>query len=441
MQPLEPWIEQQYRHSATALLRSVSPITLVKTRPGFGQTIRARAGAIVASPVLAAYDPEPDYFFHWYRDSAVVVDALRLLAEDTDLRIDTRGQFSDFVRFSLTLGELDGRELVQAPGWRAQVTGDYLKYLRSDADLASVHGDSVAADTRLNPDGTLDVSSWARPQFDGPALRALALLRWIRSPCFEGVPPAPVEALLRNDLAVVFKHWRDACFDIWEEEKGLHYYTLRVCAAALDNGADWLDARGSADAVRYRADAQSILRQLDGYWLAEEQYYRSRILESGERSAKELDIAVILATIHAAGDAATHSARDPRMHLTLARLETLFGDLYPINRDRDPAHAPAMGRYAGDVYFSGGAYFFSTFGAAEFYYCAAPSAQDPHRLIARGDGFLRTAQAFTPQSGDLAEQFDQRTGEPRSARDLAWSYAAFISCIAARRRAQRFLMS
>jgi glucoamylase len=431
MQPLEPWIEQQYRHSATAMLLSVSPVAVLKTRAGFGQTIRARAGAIVASPVLAAYDPEPDYFFHWYRDSAVVVDALRLLAEDTDSSIDTRGHFSDFVRFSLALGELDGRDLVQAPGWRAHVTDDYLKYLRSDSDLASV---------RVNPDGTLDVSSWARPQFDGPALRALALLRWIRSPCFEGVAPAPVEALLRNDLAVTFKHWRDASFDIWEEEKGLHYYTLRVCAAALDSGADWLGTRGSPDAHRYRADAHSILRQLDGYWLAEEQYYRSRILESGARSTKELDIAVILATIHAAGDAATHSVRDPRMHSTLARLQTLFGDLYPINRDRDPAHAPAMGRYAGDVYFSGGAYFFSTFGAAEFYYCAAPSAQDPHRLIERGDGFLRTARAFTPQSGDLAEQFDQRTGEPRSARHLAWSYAAFISCIVARRRAQRFLM-
>jgi len=64
----------------------------------------------------------------------------------------------------------------------------------------------------------------------------------------------------------------------------------------------------------------------------------------------------------------------------------------------------------------------------------------PHQHIERGDGFLRTARAFTPQSGDLAEQFDQRTGEPRSARQLAWSYAAFISCIVARRRAQRFLM-
>ena len=441
MQPLGPWIEQQYRHSAAAMLRSVSPVSLIKTRAGFGQTIGARAGAIVASPVLAAYDPEPDYFFHWYRDSAVVVDALRLLAEDPDAGIDTRRCFSDFVRFSAALGELDGRALVQAPGWRARVAADHLKYLRTDSDLAAVHGESIAAETRVNPDGTLDVSSWARPQFDGPALRALALLRWIRSPCFEGTPRAPLEALLRSDLAVTSKHWRDPSFDIWEEEKGLHYYTLRVCAAALDGGADWLQMRGgSPQAEAYRSDAQAILRQLDGYWLADEQYYRSRILESGQRSAKELDIAVILATIHAAGDAATHSVRDPRMHATLTRLESLFAELYPINRDRDPGRAPAMGRYAGDVYFSGGAYFFSTFGAAEFYYCAAPGAQQPDRLLERGDEFLRTARAFIPQSGDLAEQFDQRTGEPRSARHLAWSYAAFISCIAARRRAQQFLM-
>jgi|HubBroStandDraft_1064217.scaffolds.fasta_scaffold17732_2 glucoamylase len=441
MEPLEPWIERQYRHSAVSMLRSVSPISLVKTRAGFGQTIGARAGAIVASPVLAAYDPEPDYFFHWYRDSAVVVDALRLLAEDAGLKLDTRAFFSDFVRFSVALGTLDGRALVQAPGWRDQVAPDFLKYLRTDSDLSLAHGESIAAETRVNPDGTLDVSSWPRPQFDGPALRALALLRWLRSPCFEGAPPAPVEVLLRSDLSVVFKHWRDASFDIWEEEKGLHYYTLRVCAAALDSGADWLEMRGeSAEAGKYRADAQSILQRLDGYWLAEDHYYRSRILESGQRSVKDLDIAVILATIHAAGDAATHSVRDPRMHATLTRLERLFGELYPINRDRDPAYAPAMGRYAGDVYFSGGAYFFSTFGAAEFYYCAATSAPDPHRLLERGDAFLRTARNFTPESGDLAEQFDQRTGEPRSARHLAWSYAAFISCIAARRRAQRFLM-
>ena len=71
-------------------------------------------GSIVASPVLAAYDPEPDYFFHWYRDSAVVIDALRLLFEDGSAGPGALAQFSDFVRFSLSLQHLDGRALVAA---------------------------------------------------------------------------------------------------------------------------------------------------------------------------------------------------------------------------------------------------------------------------------------------------------------------------------------
>src|ERR1700683_1375898 len=82
MEPLDRWITRQYRHSAIAMLRSVSPLGIIKVRPGFAQTVRPQRGAIVASPVLGAYDPEPDYFFHWFRDSAVVIDALRILFQD-----------------------------------------------------------------------------------------------------------------------------------------------------------------------------------------------------------------------------------------------------------------------------------------------------------------------------------------------------------------------
>jgi glucoamylase len=63
-----------------------------------------------------------------------------------------------------------------------------------------------------------------------------------------------------------------------------------------------------------------------------------------------------------------------------------------------------------------------------------PAAQ---ALLARGDAFLETVRAFTPPSGDLSEQFDQRTGAQSSAQQLAWSYAAFISCTEARRRVIR----
>ena len=91
------------------------------------------------------------------------------------------------------------------------------------------------------------------------------------------------------------------------------------------------------------------------------------------------------------------------------------------------------------MYYSGGAYYFSTLGAAEFCFLAA-AAQTPGsaartQWFARGDAFLETVRAFTPASGDLSEQFDQRTGEQTSAKHLAWSYAGFISCVTARRAA------
>ena len=442
----EAWLEGQLRHSARAMLASISPLSIVKRRPGFGQTVRPVAGAIVASPVLGDWKPEPDYFFHWFRDSAVVIDALRLLHAERRVGDDALRHLHDFVRFSLALNRLDGRVLAAEADRRARVAPEFLQYLREDGELATIHGDAVAADTRVNADGTLDISRWSRPQHDGPPLRALALLRWIASARLDGALLADAAALLRFDLAFTLRHWREPSYDIWEEECGHHYYTQRVSAAALAAGAAWLERLGdTAQARRCRDEAQAALHLLDGYWVDEppsadttQGYYRSRVSVAGGSGAKALDIAVILAAIHAAGAELagappSHGCADPRMHATLARLDALFDAAYPINHGRPARHGAALGRYAGDVYFSGGAYYFSTLGAAEFCFRAAAASGDARDWYARGDAYLATVRAYTPPSGDLSEQFDQRSGEQTSARHLAWSYAAFISCVHARR--------
>jgi glucoamylase len=438
MQSIEPWLDLQYRHAASAMLRSISPIGIVKQRPGFGQTVRPCKGAIVASPVLASYDPDPDYFFHWYRDSAVIIDALRLLHRDGSVGATAREHLVDFVHFSRALLQIDGRALVNNRTWRAAVAPDFTQFLRTDADLGAAHGEAIAGETRVNPDGTLDISSWPRPQHDGLALRALALLRWMSGADPEDEAGRALAALVRFDLDFTLRHWREPSFDIWEEERGQHYYTLRVAAAALMAGAGWVEQLGEGELARhYHAEAQAIHRALDEFWLADAGYYRSRVLSSGAPSTKELDIAVILAAIHsaAAGDAARHSTQDPRMHATLERLDSLFDAAYDINRGRPSERGPAMGRYAGDVYYSGGAYFFSTLGAAEFCFRAAQGAVDAAAWIYRGDAYLRTVRAYIPSDGAMSEQFDQHTGAQTSARELAWSYAAFISCVHARREA------
>jgi glucoamylase len=210
-------------------------------------------------------------------------------------------------------------------------------------------------------------------------------------------------------------HASHPCFDIWEEELGLHYYTVSVSEAALTAGAAWFkpsDPGFSADCAR-QGSALAALRQ--SFWSQDQGYIRSRFLPQG-RSAKELDISVILAANHA------KQACDSRLIATLDRLAALFRESYAINREHGPG--PAMGRYAGDVYYSGGAYYFSTLGAAEFCYRAGDRI--------RGDAFLETVRRFAPESGLMAEQFDQTTGMPTSAKDLAWSHAAFLTCAHAR---------
>jgi glucoamylase len=315
------------------------------------------------------------------------------------------------------------------------VAPDFVQYLRPDTELESVHGDAVAAETRVNPDGTLDISRWARPQHDGPPLRALTVLRWMRDAPLDPQLRGECAQLLREDLRFTRERWRQPCYDIWEEERGLHYFTLRVSAQALEEGADWLDAGGErAPAQGCRGEAGAILETLDGYWLADQGYYRSRVLEAGERSAKELDIAVVLSALHARDDRDVHCVSDPRIQATLGALDAIFEADYPINHARPAARGPALGRYRADRYYSGGAYYFSTLAAAELCFRAARGG-GRDALLSRGERYLETVRAFTPESGDMSEQFDQRTGEQTSAKHLAWSYAAFISCAAARRAA------
>jgi glucoamylase len=432
---LEPWLDRQYRYAAASMLESVSPVRIVKTRPGFGQTVRPRKGSVVASPELADWNPEPDYFFHWYRDSALVMDALRLLVNAGSVGREAGTHFRDFVHFSLSLQKLDGRTLAAATR-RENCAPEFVRFLRSETELAMVHGDAVLAETRVNADGTLDISKWTRPQHDGAPLRALAVLRWVQDVQIDTDLSIDLSELVCADLKFTSTHWHEPSFDIWEEERGLHYYTLCVSAAALETGAHWLERRGGWDVAQsYRAQGQAIRRTLDGFWLPEAGHFRSRILSSGSRSPKDLDISVILAAIHAAGEGIPHTVRDPRIQATLAQLELLFDAAYPINHQRSERAAPAMGRYAGDVYYSGGAYYFSTLGAAEFCFRAAVQSVDAGVWIKRGDAFLETVRVFTPPGGDMSEQFDQRTGVQTSARHLAWSYAAFISCVAARRLA------
>jgi glucoamylase len=476
---LQEWMNRQYVLSAAAMLRAVSATDLVKERRGFGQTIRPSPGSVLASPEIASYDPDPDYFFHWLRDSALVMDALRVLIADRAFGPELLHHFSDFVDFSLALCRLDGGEFVKRVDFAATIDPGSRVHARSADELSRIVGDRVLGEPRFNPDGSLDIIKWGRPQHDGPALRALTLLRlWRNDAPREPLNRSSLSSLLEQDLDFTLNHFQEPCFDLWEETFGHHYHTRLVQFAALSDGAEWMDESGDlARASAYRAAALKLRERLDAHFDARDGIYVSHAFDAPETAgfadAKRLDIAILLAVIQAARPDGPHGVLDPKVLATLGRLEALFAKAYKINRERAASCAPAMGRYADDVYYSGGAYYFSTLGAAQFYFCFAeavgrgamvPISESNRMLLAdmlgalpealgatslearytkglfnallnRGDRFMAMVRAHTPASGELSEQFDQTNGAQTSAKNLAWSHAAFITAFTSRKRA------
>ncbi|ABC24097.1 glycoside hydrolase family 15 protein [Rhodospirillum rubrum] len=442
---LEDWLTTQIPRSAEWMLSAVSRVDLVKERPLFGQRIVPLPGSILASPVDAAWDPEPDYFFHWFRDAAVILDAIRVLALDGILSAArAKALLHDSLTFAQTVARLQGAALADG-AYRTATRPEGVQYLRDPASIAGICGLRVAAETRVNADGTFDITTWARPQTDGPALRALTHLRWDAQGTVDEADRPLLQALIAADLAVVEALWAEPSFDPWEEECGTHYYTRLLQAEALERGADWL-AGGATDASpteaktqadRLRQTARTILDQLESHWTGDILVSRQGI-EGGGDPGKLLDIAVILGVVHAAREGDRHGLLDPRIEATFAALEALFRADYPINHALPPGRGPAFGRYRTDAYFSGGAFYFSTFGAAEYHYHRARLRNDPASLAA-GDAILATTRAYAPADGDMAEQFDKTTGAQSSARTLAWSHAGLITAASARRRAQDHL--
>jgi glucoamylase len=455
---LDHWIDQEARFAASAMLRAVSAMNLVKERPGFGQRVVPRPGSVLASPIPAAYDPDPDYFFHWFRDSAIIIDALRVAEAEGFEEPTAVVRLREFVDFSRSLHELDGRELIRHARFRNEFQPSFLQYVRPDDELAGVFGRAVLGEARVNPDGTLDFTRWARPQNDGPALQVLALTRWRDTrPDLDDGLQAAIHELVIGDLDFIQAHATERSFDIWEEENGYHYYTQLAQAEALVRGAEWLEEKLDAKRARARRSAaDTLISSLDAYWSAKDGYYRSRTGVVGGVPEKTLDISAILGVLHAGRMKGAHSVLDPKAQATLTALEDHFDAEYPINQERPANQGPAIGRYAKDAYYGGNPWYLATLAAAEFYFKLAialrsgvPLAEanenarfrerlgalNPNAAFERGDTFMRTVQAYTPPSGDLSEQFDRATGAQTSAKHLAWSYAAFITAAASRRQA------
>jgi len=443
---LTDWLARQELRSWQHMLENISPKT--PKRPGDPPPL---PGIVVA----ALQRRDPDYYFHWVRDSALIMhtaaDAFALHRSYAD-RAQFEGQFADFLALSRRLQQLPSKYGLGEP--RYTVTGE------------------------------VDALPWSRPQYDGPALRALAVLAYFRAAAAGGLVNPGLDALarevLRTDLDFLTTVWNQRGFDVWEELRADNYHTRLVQRAALEQGAQWMESHGepAVRVARYRRTAQWLAPLLDDHWDPTRGFLRAQlaIVATDGYTTKhtDLDSEVIVGVVDADRDGAEHSVLDDRVQATVAVLEDLYRSGYPVNRRTDLGLG--YGRYAGDRYYGGNPWVFITADFATFYYRLARLMQQGASLgvSARNLGFLRAAlpasagrllrpgvvlpagsalhgqavaaftlkadrimarlQSCTPPDGQMYEQFDKRTGRPASARGIGWSHAAFLGAVFERAR-------
>lgn len=391
-------------------------------------------GAVIASPENKA----PDYYFHWVRDSALIVDSLNRLipkVEGTATQERLHQYFADFSRFS--------------------------------EKLQNTKSQYKDGEVRFLVDGGVDNSEWPRPQHDGPALRALALMHYLESneKKIPGKTVAQMRKVIRRDLASVVRHYNDKGFDLWEYSNGFHFYTRMVQLSALERGQRFFGPN-----LQWKGAAGSLRRKLDRHWSEKQGVILFNDGLATDDKGKPIprwetrhDTSVALAVNHAALEGDGYGNLDPRIWTTLEKLENYFRTDFPVNKNRQLG--PAVGRHPGDGYYGGNAFFFLTSAfsehnlriAREFENGKGTFVADAKRLptlrrvlgreVKEGEVFTlpnkELAQAFTrngeafletmldsiPADGMVAEQLNKVDGSPASARDLSWSYTSILAAM------------
>lgn len=320
--------------------------------------------------------------------------------------------------------------------------------------------------------------NWGRPQRDGPALRAISIMTYSQHLIENGEKDRVKDVIwpiIANDLAYTGQYWNSTGFDLWEEVSGSSFFTTLNQYRALVEGAKLAADLGVTCAACDQAP--QVLCLLQSYWNGK--YLVANTNTATVRSG--IDANTMLASISAFDiaapcDSATFQPCHPKSLASFKVFVDTFRDstLYPINANIPKTSGVALGRYPEDTYYNGNPWYLITLGAAEFLYDAvaawkaskqitidstslpffkdlyplaqpgvykkcstrSPFAQIVRAATAYADSFVSVSQKYTPESGSLSEQFLKSDGTPTSARDLTWSYAAFVTM--AERRAGQY---
>lgn len=434
-----------------------------------GLLITSIPGAVLASPSNKEKGFSQDYQFHWMRDAALVMSTLTSIYSESDA--------AEQVRLKLYMQ-------------------NYLDFEFKAQSQVSKPGENTLGQPKFNLDGTVWEGQWTRPQNDGPALRALAMMNIANIYYREGdvtyvennILPA-----LKKDLDYIAVEWSSPSYDVWEEVSSRqHFFNNIVQRKALLRGSEIFKMHHQDQLAQYYITvAERISQSLLQLWDAD-QGCIVETLDQQHYKGGGLDTTIILGVIY--GDLEQENdafALDQeRVMRSIYQIRHVFAGIYNINKNH-PTLPPLLGRYPGDIYdgnhFLGGNPWILTSNLlAQYYYSLAnlylhkktihitgeniaffkqirpdlvmaegdvAMTMQPKKfnkivsaLIVEGDRYIQRIKRHQVcyQENDCmhyAEQLTRTGGRQTSARDLTWGYATFISAMKARAAAVKLQMS
>lgn len=222
----------------------------------------------------------------------------------------------------------------------------------------SLSGGAGLGEPKFNVDGSAFTGAWGRPQRDGPALRAIAMIgygKWLVANGYTSTASSLVWPLVRNDLAYVAQYWNQTGFDLWEEVSGSSFFTIASQHRALVEGSV-LAAQLGTTCTACDAIAPQVLCFLQSFWSSSSGYTIANINVNNGRSGKDAN--VVLGSIHnfdpsLGCDANTFQPCSDRALASHKILVDSFRSIYTINSGIAAGAAAAVGRYPEDSYYNG----------------------------------------------------------------------------------------
>ncbi|KAJ3408449.1 glycoside hydrolase 15 protein [Chytridiales sp. JEL 0842] len=427
------------------------------------QAVSVNAPNVLPGTIIAApYPNRNNYFFHWIRDGAMVMDVIAQLYKDAPVaeKPAFEKMFADFQSFS-----------------RKTQTTDASRY----------------GDAKWNLNGSPYTGPWCNPQNDGPALRATSFMKYARTYLANGGSITKVRELysgpqgvIKPDLDHVAKVYNlDNGCDLWEEQRGAHFFTVATQRRSLAEGAEFARFMNDTDgATYYAAQSKALDTKIATFWNVAKQLVQTTL------GARYLDAAVPLGSLHGSLADGVFGPGDDRILNTVYLFEQGFVSEYPLSSSvkadsSSLALSVPIGRYAGDKYTGNadpgtnlidgaGPWFLTTAAVAEVAYKAAksyilnkqvtvtalnrPLFNGPQPaglglsvplgtfalgttefqavvqgLQAYADKHIRRVKTHGQANYRLSEQYSRVNGAEQGVSDLTWSYAALLTAGQARR--------